>query len=137
MEKYYKDLLKFKNNRVETHFINQNLNKVKFYKKLDEFGYVLFIKPVKNYFQANGKVIKKANCDVDMAFQMMKQKPYFKRVIFLSGDGDFLPVLKYLKEQDKEIIVLSRSIRTAREVKQFAGSNFRDFMKLKKELEIK
>lgn len=45
----------------------------------------------------------------------------------LSGDGDFLPVLKYLKEIKKEVIILARGPRTAKEIKQFAGSDFRDF----------
>jgi uncharacterized LabA/DUF88 family protein len=47
--------------------------------------------------------------------------------IILSGDGNFLPVLKHLKETGKEIIVLSRGKRTAKEIRQFAGANFRDY----------
>ena len=62
-----------------------------------------------------------------MTFYLMKEKKSFVRVLILSGDGDFLPVLKYLKTQGKEVIVLARGPRTAREIKQFAGKNFRDF----------
>lgn len=62
-----------------------------------------------------------------MAFYLMKEKDNFDKVIILSGDGDFLPVLKYLKKQNKEVIILARGPRTAKEIKQFAGSNFRDF----------
>jgi len=50
----------------------------------------------------------------------------------LSGDGDFLPVLKYLRSNGKEVIILARGPRTAREIRQFAGSNFRDFVRLEK-----
>jgi uncharacterized LabA/DUF88 family protein len=82
------------------------------------------------YDQENGTAKKKANCDVDMAFWLMKEKENFGKAVILSGDGDFLPVLKYLKKQEKEIIILSRGHRTAREIRQFAGSNFRDFMRL-------
>ncbi|MDB5189793.1 MAG: hypothetical protein JWN49_119 [Parcubacteria group bacterium] len=46
-------------------------------------------------------------------------------------------VLKYLREGNKEIIVLSRGLRTAREIKQFAGSNFRDFEYLRERLKFK
>jgi uncharacterized LabA/DUF88 family protein len=56
---------------------------------------------------------------------------YFGGAVILSGDGDFLPVLKYLKNESKEITVLSRGPRTAREIRQFAGNNFRDFEYLK------
>jgi uncharacterized LabA/DUF88 family protein len=38
-----------------------------------------------------------------MAFHLMKEKDHFERAIILSGDGDFLPVLKYLKEIKKEV----------------------------------
>jgi len=41
-------------------------------------------------------------------------------------------VLKYLRKLGKEVIILSRGPRTAREIRQFAGSNFRDFVRLEK-----
>ena len=57
----------------------------------------------------------------------MKEKDNFDRAIVLSGDGDFLPVLKHLTANSKTIVILGRGKRTAKEIKQFAGSNFRDF----------
>ena len=71
-----------------------------------------------------------------MAFHLMKEKDNFDRAIVLSGDGDFLPVLKYLREQGKKIIILGRGRRTAKEIRQFAGSNFRDFEYLKNRLKM-
>ncbi|OHA09919.1 MAG: hypothetical protein A3H69_05665, partial [Candidatus Sungbacteria bacterium RIFCSPLOWO2_02_FULL_47_9] len=59
----------------------------------EKFGYKLFLKPVKFYKQDDGGMKKKANCDVDLAFHLMKERDNFNRVIVLSGDGDFLPVL--------------------------------------------
>ncbi len=109
----------------------RHLQRVRFYLKLNEFGYELCIKPVKLYEQDDGSSKKKANCDVDMAFWLMKEMDNFSRAVVLSGDGDFLPVLKYLKNRGKEIIIMSRGSRTAREIRQFAGSNFRDFEYLK------
>jgi len=44
--------------------------------------------------------------------------------------------LKYLKESGKEIIILARGSRTAKEIKQFAGGNFRDFVRLQKDIEF-
>ena len=111
--------------------ISRHLQRVKFYLKLKEFGYELYLKPVKLYEQEDGSTKRKANCDVDMTFRLMKEKGSFDRVIILSGDGDFLPVLKYLRKQEKEIVILARGKRTAREIRQFAGSNFRDFEYLK------
>ena len=110
--------------------ISRHLQRVRFYLKLQKFGYELYLKPVKLYEQDDGTTRRKANCDVEMAFYLMKEKENFDRVIVLSGDGDFLPVLKYLRSNGKEVIILARGPRTAREIRQFAGSNFRDFVRL-------
>ena len=111
--------------------LDRHLRRVRFYLKLENFGYELHLKPVKLYEQDDGTTKRKANCDVDMTFYLMKEKDNFKKVVILSGDGDFLPVLKYLQEIGKEVIILARGPRTAREIRQFAGSNFRDFEYLK------
>ena len=123
-------------NEVELLLIGRHLQRLKFYLKLDKFGYKLFLKPVKLYEQEDGTTKRKANCDVDMAFHLMREKDNFDRVVVLSGDGDFLPVLKYLKEIKKEVIILGRGERTAKEIKQFAGDNFRDFEYLRERLKM-
>lgn len=116
--------------------LSRHYNRLRFYLKLQKFGYKLFLKPVKLYHQEDGSTQRKANCDVDMAFHLMKEKDNFDRVLILSGDGDFLPVLKYLKKRGKEVIVLARGPRTAREIRLFAGSNFRDFVRLEKDIKL-
>ncbi len=123
-------------NEAELLLIGRHLQRVRFYLKLDSFGYNLILKPVKLYEQEDGTTKRKANCDVDMAFYLMKEKNNFDRAIILSGDGDFLPVLKYLRENGKEIIILGRGKRTAKEIKQFAGSNFRDFVRLENRIKF-
>ncbi len=116
---------------------SKHLQRIKFYLKLQEFGYKLFLKPVKLYRQEDGTTQRKANCDVEMAFYLMKEKDNFEKVVFMSGDGDFLPVLKYLKNIGKEVIVLSRGPRTAREIRQFAGSDLKDFEYLREIIQMK
>ena len=131
------DLLKNEGEKLDEAtivLIGRHLKRVRFYKKLEEFGYKLFLKPVKLYEQEDGTTKRKANCDVDMAFYLMKEKNDFDRVLILSGDGDFLPVLKHLKENKKEVLILARGPRTAKEIKQFAGSNFMDFTRLEHRL---
>lgn len=121
-------------NEAKLLLLSKHLGRIRFYLKLQKFGYSLYLKPVKLYYQDNGATQRKANCDVEMAFYLMKEKDSFDNVVVLSGDGDFLPVLKYLKDVGKQVIVLARGERTAREIKQFAGSAFRDFIKLEREL---
>lgn len=118
--------------------IEKYTNKAKFYKRLKEFGYELFLKPVKIYKQLNGTEIRKANVDVDMTFHLMKERDNFSRVVILSGDGDFLPIFKYLKNEcDKELMILSISSRTAKEIKQLVRGNFRDFKYLREVIKYK
>jgi uncharacterized LabA/DUF88 family protein len=139
LENYLLDIIKNKNkelNEAQILLLGRHLQRVRFYLKLLQFNYELFLKPVKLYEQEDGTTKRKANCDVDMAFYLMKEKEKFDRAIILSGDGDFLPVLKYLKEIGKEIIILGRGPRTAKEIKQFAGSNFRDFKYLREILKM-
>ena len=113
----------------------KSLSRISFYQKLDGFGYRLFLKPVKIY-RHNRRIEKKANCDVEMAFQLMKEIENYKKVLFLSGDGDFLPILKYLRKVGKDVLVLARGERTAREIRQFAGAGFRDFVRLEREVKF-
>ena len=139
LEKYLVGVVKNdadKLNEAELALIARHLQRVKFYKRLDSFGYMLYLKPVKLYEQEDGLTKRKANCDVDMTFHLMKEKDNFERAVILSGDGDFLPVLKHLKSQGKEMHILARANRTAREIKQFAGGKFKDFDYLKYRLKM-
>jgi len=139
LESHLLDIVKNKSkelNEAELLLIGRHLQRVRFYLKLSQFGYRLFLKPVKMYEQEDGTTKRKANCDVDMAFHLMKEKDSFEKAVVLSGDGDFLPVLKYLKEIKKEVIILARGSRTAKEIKQFAGNNFRDFEYLRERIKM-
>lgn len=135
LEKYLANLIKTEGKRLDEAkllLLSRHLQRIRFYLKLQKFGYELYLKPVKTYEQEDGTTKRKANCDVDMAFHLMKEKDNFVKAVILTGDGDFLPVLKYLKESGKEIMILARGARTAREIRQFAGGNFRDFIRLEK-----
>lgn len=140
LEKYLRKLPEGKENNLneaQLALISRHLQRVKFYIRLEKFGYKLFLKPVKLYNQEDGSTKRKANCDVDMAFHLMREKGNFDRVLVLSGDGDFLPVLKHLRLEKKEVVVLGRGARTAKEIKKFAGSDFRDFEYLRERLKFR
>ncbi len=137
LEKYLVTLIKEKGealNEAELKLLDRHLKRVRFYLKIEKFGYKLVLKPVKTFYTEGGLPTRKANCDVDMAFYMMRDRNAFDQVIVLSGDGDFLPVLKFLRENKKEVLILARGERTAREIKKFAGEKFRDFEYLRERL---
>ncbi len=113
------------------------IQRVKFYRKLASFEYVLKLKPVKMYRETDGSIKKKANCDVDMTFDLMRLIDEYSDAVVLSGDGDFAVVLRYLKDFGKKVTVLARGERTAREIRQIAGGNFRDFHYLRELLRFR
>ena len=82
---------------------------------------------MKIFTDEDGNTTKKANCDVDMTFDLMRMMEQYSEAVILSGDGDFAIVLNYLKSKKRKITILARSERTAREIRQLAGDNFRDF----------
>ncbi len=82
-----------KMNEAQLLLTGRHLQRVRFYLKLQKFGYELHLKPVKLYEQEDGTTKRKANCDVEMTFRLMKEEENCDRVIVLSGDGDFLPLL--------------------------------------------
>ena len=71
LEKYLVDLVESENqklNEAELVLIARHLQRVRFYLKLQSFGYELYLKPVKLYDQEDGTVKRKANCDVKWLF---------------------------------------------------------------------
>lgn len=139
LEKYLIDYIEKNKNDLTSAklaLFDRHLKQIHFYQKLEKFGFQLILKPVKIYEDEEGNQKRKANCDVEMAFYLMRDKDVFDRTIILSGDGDFLPVLKHLRNiAKKEVFVLSRASRTAKEIKCFAGNKFinlaSDNMKIK------
>ena len=80
-----------------------------FYKKLEEIGYKIIFK---QSIKENG--IVKANCDVDITLKIILDFFYKKydSIIFISGDGDFLSVLNFLKSENIKIKILAPNIKT-------------------------
>ena len=115
--------------------IEKTLSRINFYQRLEEFGYDLKIKPAKVFYDEEDdkqeKPILKANCDVDMTFDMMRYMEQYSGLVAMTGDGDFAPVLQYLSTHERRVVVLSRWERTAKEIKKIAGENFVDFSRLR------
>jgi len=67
------------------------------YTKLQECGYTLIFKEV--IYDTNGKA--KGNCDADIVVHAM-QNAYenkFAKAILISSDGDYAPLVKFLKRE--------------------------------------
>lgn len=117
--------------------VRKFIQQAKFYRKIESFGYKLYLKPVKRFERGEFSLPqRKANCDVDLTLETLSNMGSFDRAIVLSGDGDFLPLYKYLEKNNKQVYVLSRTSRTAREVKRHLGARFLEIRKLKNQIEF-
>lgn len=114
-----------------------NAKQKEFYRKLKDFGYSLKLKEVSLYPQPDGTVVRKANCDVDLTFDAMRCFDGIKKAMFLTGDGDFYPLMKHFIENGIETSIISSGKRTSRKIKQLLGSKFIDIRGLKNLLEFK
>ncbi len=76
---------------------------------------------------------KKADWDVGIAVDAIKISPLLDVVIILSGDGDFLPLVEYLKHLGKQVEVAAFSKSTSSKLKESVDYFF-DIGKSKKYL---
>lgn len=115
----------------------QKLKQQAFYRKLKQFGYILVLKPVKIYHQHGGSAVRKANCDVDLTFYAMRDYSEFQRGIFLTGDGDFEILFKYLLQKGKDIQIIASGKRTAKELRLLVREKFTEIGSLKQIISYK
>lgn len=111
----------------------ENLKQLKFYEKLQDFGYKLRLVPVKTF--SDGK--KKADVDSRMTFEMMLYLTEYNQAVVMTGDGDYYWVLEYLLETNKKVWILSFPKRTARELKQLVGADFANLENVRKIVEFR
>lgn len=119
----------------EIELLGRNIKRAKFYNKLKSFGYILKLKPVKHIRDEQGNLLKKANCDVDLTFEAMRQQGSFKRFVLLSGDGDFEILLKFFLEKGKEIVILSNPDNTAMRLKEKFHEFYKNFYEIRDSIE--
>jgi uncharacterized LabA/DUF88 family protein len=62
-----------------------------------DFGWKIFVKPVRRYTDEAGNVTTKANADLDMAVEAMLQADKLEQVLLVTGDGDFIQVVTALQ----------------------------------------
>lgn len=141
LEVFLKEKIESEESDNEKNLIQRSLNKINFYRVLESYGYQMKIKRAKVYYdeddEDHANPVLKANCDVDMTFDMMRYMQQYTGIVAMTGDGDFAPVLNYLKFHDRKVTVVSRWHRTAKEIKEIAEDNFLDIEKIKSSIQLR
>ena len=97
------------------------------YEKIQKAGFVLIFR------EHNTAMIgkKKGNVDSDIIFQIMKKlykKEDFEKVILVSGDGDYKPLVDFLIEENRLEKVLFPNKKFASSLYKKLGSQYFDYL---------
>ena len=78
-----------------------------FFEALTKLGIETRVKDLQEFYGG----MKKADWDVGIAVDAIKMSPNVDTIVIASGDGDFTPLVEYLKNQGKrvEVIAFGRS----------------------------
>lgn len=74
------------------------------------------LKIFKNFFDG----LKKADWDVGLAVDAIKISSSIDTIVLVSGDGDFIPLVEYLKNQGKRVEVMAFSRSASLHLKEVA-----------------
>lgn len=79
----------------------------KLYSYLQEAGYTLVFKTISTYTDDEGEEQTKGNVDTDIVlYSAAILADEYDKAVFVSGDGDFLSLYKYLSESEKLAYIL-------------------------------
>ncbi len=79
-------------------------NKV-LYDYLKRSGYICVFKKIIEYKDKD--IVVKGNIDADLVLHTMIEFPQYDKAIIVSGDGDFYPLIEYLKKKNKLLKVIT------------------------------
>ena len=78
-----------------------------FHSALRDIGFKVIIKEVKWYVDEFGEQVQKANADLDLAVDALLQSENLDRVLIVSGDGDFVQVVRALQNEGCRVEVVA------------------------------
>lgn len=87
-----------------------------FFDALEEMGIETRVKDLQEFYGG----AKKADWDVGIVIDAIRTAPGLDVIILASGDGDFIPLVEYLKNQGKRVEVMAFGKSTSSKLKEVA-----------------
>ncbi|MCK9597368.1 MAG: NYN domain-containing protein [Candidatus Paceibacterota bacterium] len=82
-------------------------------------------------FDENGETIEeKGNMDVEITIAAMHNIKEYDMAIFFTGDSDFLPLVTYLKNNNKKVFIFSSKNNISQELR-FGADDYQDILDIK------
>lgn len=83
--------------RRAVHDLDYRTRATRYHFALRDVGFKVIEKPVRWYTSEDGVCTSKANSDLDLAVDMLLQSAKLDKVVLVSGDGDFVQVVRALQ----------------------------------------
>lgn len=83
-------------------FRTSDENRLKLIDAISLMGYRVLSKAAKD--RPDGSI--KANMDVEMALEMITNIEYVDEIVLITGDSDFEPIIHYLSNKGKKILII-------------------------------
>ena len=110
---------------------------VAFNRMLEANGYTITSKPVKKIVnKETGEVVMKGNLDVELVVDALTTASRYDSFILVSGDSDFLPLIRALRSRGKDIQVYSTRGLSAWELVAEPGIGCHDFSDIRSKIEL-
>lgn len=87
-----------------------------FFEALTKLGIETRVKDLQEFYDGQ----KKADWDVGLVVDAIRTSPGVDVVVLISGDGDFIPLVEYLKNQGKRVEVMAFGKTTSAVLKDIA-----------------
>jgi len=98
-----------------------------FFEALTKLGIETRVRDLQEFFGG----LKKADWDVGIVIDAIRIAPSIDVLVLASGDGDFIPLVEYLKNQGKRVEVMAFGQTTSSKLKEVAD----EFIDLEENLE--
>ena len=106
---------------------SQSKEEQAFFEALDKQGFEVHMKDLQIFFGG----MKKGDWDVGLAIDTIKMAPGIDVIILVTGDGDFVPLVKYLQYHGKQVEVIAFSETASAKLKE-AADDFIDLSENKR-----
>lgn len=92
-----------------------------FFEALEKSGIEIRVKDLQEFFGG----AKKADWDVGMALDAVRTSEIVDALVIVSGDGDFIPLVEYLKGRGRRVEVMAFDRTASQKIKE-AADDFTD-----------
>ncbi len=89
-----------------------------FFEALSKLGIEIRVKELQEYYDG----MKKADWDVGIAVDAIKTASIVDVIVLASGDGDYTPLVEYLKNQGRRVEVMAFGKSTSTKLREIADS---------------